>query len=147
MSTLLILITCGIVVFIGFLIIVFYGSKQSVKMNKLHQEDGLYDESYYYRKAMLWWTPIAVALLIMFSLFLPKWQAALKNLNILFNVVILIAPARIIQIFMVRKNRDKIRPKQPFATGARIITGVLYAFMIVYVIYQSYVFITGKPGL
>jgi uncharacterized membrane protein len=143
-STTLWLTVSGIALLLGIMIILFYGYKMNKRIKELHEEDGLYDVNYYWQKAALYWLPFYIIIFVGFIIFGSKLMDSIKNLFVIVNVLVMFVPARIIQAALVRKNKDKIRPKQPIPAGAKIINGIFYIFSILYITYQVYIFVTGK---
>ncbi|GEM_PF-4937409 len=138
----------GGVLMIGSIIILgIYGTKANKKQKELHEADGLYDENHFYRISMFIWVPIYVLLAFVFNKQLGKWYEALRNLQILFNVTMLILPARLIHLFLKHRNKDRIRPSQPMPKLAKYVTAVMIGIFMFYVTYEIYSFATGKPGL
>jgi hypothetical protein len=144
-SVIITLIACAIAIAFGIWIIVFYGSKQMKKQKELYEADGLYDENHYWRKAFLFWLPFYAITAVIVFVFYSKWGDSLKELFIVVNVLYMFAPPKIIQVFLIKKNRDKIRPRQPLPTGARIIYYLTWFIMALYIMYQVYIFVSGKP--
>jgi hypothetical protein len=138
----------GGVLMIGSIIILgIYGAKAGKKQKELHEADGLYDENHFYRISMLIWTPFYLVGGFLCLKYCHKWYEALRNLQILFNVTMLMLPARLIHLFLKHRNKDRIRPSQPMPKLAKYVTAVMFGVFLFYVTYEIYSLATGKPGL
>lgn len=141
-----ILVFCGIVSVLGIVFILVGSMKMTKKEKELHSADGLIEEKHYYQKAMMIWAPIALILLIIFNSTFNKAYATLKNLSIIFNMIVIMAPVSIIRYYLIKKNKDKIRPRPPMPIGAKIIWSICWLLILIYIGYEVYVFTSGKQS-
>jgi hypothetical protein len=146
-SMTMVMLVGGVMIIGGIILLGIYSIRINAKNRELRKVDGLYDENHFYMVSMLIWIPFYIVLGLLTLKYLDKWYGALRNLQILFNVTMLILPSRLIFMFLRHRNKDRIRPRQPLPKGAKYVNAILMGIGMFYIIYEIYAFATGKPGI